>query len=207
MVKMTMTLANMAIAPKNTNAKEKKRWQLHMSWLWSKWQWQWQWQKLMSMMAPYWQNGFWRLFKLPWKHFQYPWFVSQLSRFLRTKNKLGWVCCQTIIRGDNMICGDSNVYLCHCNILKEELFMKQFSLLFQPPRESFGQNRECIGFLFWWRPTPEIHLHKGELHLPPSTDRLSPHILRQDMKSCLMMEMLGNDDAVLRYLTKIHALS
>ena len=31
MVKMTMTLANMAIAPKNTNAKEKKRWQLHMS--------------------------------------------------------------------------------------------------------------------------------------------------------------------------------
>ena len=41
--------------------------------------------------------------------------------------------------------------------------------------------------------------------MPPSTDRLSPHILRQDMKSCLMMEMLGNDDAVLRYLTKIHA--
>ena len=146
MVKMTMKLANMAIAPKNTNAKEKKRWQLHLSWLWSKWQWQWQWQKLMSMMAPYWQNGFWRLFKLPWKHFQYPWFVSQLSRFLRTKNKLGWVCCQTIIRDDNIICGDSNVYLCHCNILKEELFMKQFSLLFQPPRESFGQNRGCIVF-------------------------------------------------------------
>ena len=124
-----------------------------------------------------------------------------------SNQKQTWVCCQTIIRGKNTICRYSNGFLCHCNILKKALFMKQFSLLFQPPRESFGQNRGCIGFLFWWRPTPEIHLHKGELHLPPSTDRLSPHILRQDMKSCLMMEMLGNDDAVLRYLTKIHALS
>ena len=126
-------------------------------------------------------------------------FLENISNTLdlshNSRVSFGWVCCQTIIKGDNMICGDSNVYLCHCNILKKALFMKQFSLLFQPPRESFGQNRGCIGFLFWWRPTPEIHLHKGELHLPPSTDRHSPHILRQDMKSCLMVEMLGNDDA------------
>ena len=109
-------------------------------------------------------------------------FLENISNTLdlshNSRVSFGWVCCQTIIKGDNMICGDSNVYLCHCNILKKALFMKQFSLLFQPPRESFGQNRGCIGFLFWWRPTPEIHLHKAELHLPPSTDRHSPHILR-----------------------------
>ena len=61
---MTMTLAHMAIAPKNTNIKEKNDGNamimIKMTMTMTKAD-----EYDAIMMAPYWLNGFWRLFKLP----------------------------------------------------------------------------------------------------------------------------------------------